>query len=121
MFFPPHSHAENVTLFLSANTKNKRPNYSASGMVAGVYKRAVFWQTVSLSVVYVALWMACSGLGLSWLTIQSSFNLAMKHRMTHGLCIIVQGKKQCINHTPINSDASLHPYRHTFNSLYSSG
>lgn len=91
MFIPSPSRGENVTLFLSENTKNKRPNYHASVVAAEVLKLAVFWQTVSLDVVYVALWMVCSEPGLSWLNIQSSFNLAMKHGMTHGLSVFVWG------------------------------
>lgn len=90
-FSPTYSPVENVMLFLSANTKNKHSNYPASGVVAEILKLAVFWQTVIVDVVYVALWMVCSELGLSWFNIQPSFNLAMKHGMTHGLCIIVRG------------------------------
>lgn len=89
---------------LKHHTTNKNPNYRACGAAVEVLK-LVFWQTVSLDVVYVALWMVCSESGLSWLNIQSSFNLAMKHGITHGLCVIAWGGGGYINHTPVNSDA----------------
>lgn len=96
-----------MSLFLSINTENRHPNYPASCVVAEAHQLAVFCQTVSLDVVYVSLWMVCSEPGLSWLNIQSSFNLAMRHRMTHGLCISVcVGGGGYINHTPVNSDTS---------------
>ena len=78
-----------MSLFLSTNTENRHPNYPVSGVVAEALQVAVFWQTVSLDAVYVSLWMVCSEPGLSWLNIQSSFNIAMRHGMTHGLCITV--------------------------------
>lgn len=81
-----------------------------------VHKLAVFWQIAGLDAVYVTLWMVFSELGLSCLNVQSSFNLAMKHWMTQGLLVIVWVKKKYINHTPVNSNASLHWYHRTFKS-----
>lgn len=46
---------------------------------------AVFWQIVSLEVVYVAARMVCRAPGLSCSNIHSSFNLTMRRGMTHGL------------------------------------
>lgn len=77
-----------VTLFVSAAANNS--NYRAAGAVAEGLKLAVFWQRVSVAVVYVALWVVCRK-GLSCWNIESAFNLAVKHQMTHGLCVIVRG------------------------------